>query len=57
MQSRNRETDIENQHMSTKVEKEGGTIGRLGLTCIHYYAFNRKPVYSVGNATWYSMVT
>ena len=31
LQSRNRETDIEKQHMSTKVEKEGGANWEIGI--------------------------
>ena len=39
LQSRNRDTDIENKHMNTKGGRGWvGWIGRLGLTYIYYYA-------------------
>ena len=39
LQSRNRDTDIENKHMNTKRGRGWvGWIGRLGLTYIYYYA-------------------
>ena len=31
LQSRNRKIDIENQHMSIKMEKEGGTNWEIGI--------------------------
>ena len=37
MQGRNRDTDVENRHVDTEREVEGGTNRRLGLTYIHYY--------------------
>ena len=39
LQSRNRDTDVENKHMDTKGEEEVGWIGRLGLTYIHYWYY------------------
>ena len=40
LQSRNRDTDIENKCMDTKGERGGvGGIGRLGLTHIHYWYY------------------
>ena len=36
LQSRNRDTDIENKHMDTKWGKEVRLLGRLVLTSIHY---------------------
>ena len=37
LQSRNRDTDVENKHMDTKGEGEMGWTVRQGLTYIHYY--------------------
>ena len=40
LQSRSRDTDVENKHMDTKGGKEGvGWTGRLGLTYIHYWYY------------------
>ena len=40
LQSRNRDTDVENKYMDTKGERGGvGGIGRLGLTNIHYWYY------------------
>ena len=36
LQSRNRDTDVENKHMDFKCRKRGGWIGRLGLRYTHY---------------------
>ena len=36
LQSRNRDTDVENKHMDFKCRKRGGWIGRLGLPYIHH---------------------
>ena len=36
LQSRNRDTDVENTGVDTKGEREVWWIGRLGLTCIYY---------------------
>ena len=37
LQSRNRDTDVENKCMNNMEEKRVGWSGRLGLTYIHYY--------------------
>ena len=37
LQSRNRDTDVENKLMDTKGGRGVGWVGRLGLTYIHYY--------------------
>ena len=37
LQSRNRDTDVENKYIDTKGEGGVGGIGRLGLTHIHYW--------------------
>ena len=40
LQSRNRDTDVENKRMGTKGRSGGvGWIGRLGLTYIHYWYY------------------
>ena len=39
LQSRNRDTDVENKRMDTKGEGGVGWIGRLGLTYIHYWDY------------------
>ena len=36
MQSRNRDTDVENKHIDTKGVRRSGMIGRFGLTYIHF---------------------
>ena len=35
LQGRNKDTGIENGHVGTTGEEEGGRIGRLGATYIH----------------------
>ena len=40
MQGRNRDTDTENGCVDTEGEGEGGTNGRVALTCIHYHVGN-----------------
>ena len=37
LQSRNRDTDIENRCIDSRGGKEVGWIGKTGLTCAHYY--------------------
>ena len=40
LQSRNRDTDVENKCMDTNAERGGvGGIGRLGLTHIYYWYY------------------
>ena len=39
-------SDVENTHMDTKGERQGGMNGQLGLTCIHYYVQKRLPFYT-----------
>ena len=39
VQSRNRDTDIENKCMDKKGEGEVGGTGRLGLTHVHYWYY------------------
>ena len=45
LQSRNRDTDVENKRMDTKGKGGVGGIGRLELTYIHYFFLNPTFVY------------
>ena len=47
LQSRNRDTDVENKHMDFKCRKRGGWIGRLGLPYIHHLEKAMAPHSSI----------
>ena len=61
MQSRNRDTDVENKSMDTEGERGGGMnweigIDRYKLLCIKEIT-NENLLYSTGNSTQYSVMS
>ena len=63
LQSRNRDTDVENKHMNTKGEKGDGMNWEIGIDIYTLLVLGIKEItnenllYSTGNSTQCSMVT